>query len=162
MTSPESPMLRAARWLTFGSAVSILFSIAVSQSLLALAMAALLLSGEKLRIPPIKLPLALFLLGTVLALAFSAHPAEGLPQVRKLYVLFELVIVYSCLRDMKMIRWVFLTWAGFAAITGIRGVVQFVEKMQQARSVTTEKVPVVEPAKVYGKVVGTSVLAPKK
>ena len=63
MTPPESPMSRAARWLTFGSAVSILFSIAISQSLLALALAALLLSGEKLRLPPIKLPLALFVLG---------------------------------------------------------------------------------------------------
>jgi putative inorganic carbon (hco3(-)) transporter len=127
-------MFRAARWLTFGSAVSILFSIAVSQSLLALALAALLLSGEKLRIPPVKLPLALFLLGTFVALAFSAHPSEGLPQIRKLYVMFELVIVFSCLRDMKLIRSVFLTWAGFGAITAIRGFVQFVDKMQQARA----------------------------
>jgi O-antigen ligase len=134
MNPAESPMFRAARWLTFGSAVSILFSIAVSQSLLALALAALLLSGEKLRIPPIKLPLVLFVLGTLIALAFSPHPAEGLPQVRKLYVLFELVIVFSCLRDLKLIRWVFLTWAGFGAITGIRGFVQFVQKMQQARA----------------------------
>src|SRR3954469_17897795 len=133
MNSPESSMFRAARWLTFGSAVSILFSIAVSQSLLALALAALLLSGEKLRIPPIKLPLGLFLLGTVLALAFSPHPAEGLPQIRKLYVLFELVIVYSCLRDIRLIRWVFLTWGGFAAITSIRGMVQFADKIHQAR-----------------------------
>lgn len=134
MNSPESPMFRAARWLTFGSAVSILFSIAVSQSLLALALAALLLSGEKLRIPPIKLPLALFLLGTVLALAFSPHPAEGLPQVRKLYVLFELLIVFSCLREMKLIRWVFLAWAGFGSITAVRGFVQFFEKISQARA----------------------------
>jgi O-antigen ligase len=127
-------MFRAARWLTFGSAVSILFSIAVSQSLLALALAALLLSGEQLRLPPVKLPLGLFVLGTLIALAFSPHPAEGLPQVRKLYVLFELVIVFSCLRDLKLIRWVFLTWAGFGAITGVRGFVQFVQKMQQARA----------------------------
>jgi O-antigen ligase len=127
-------MFRAAKWLTFGSAVSILFSIAVSQSLLALALAALLLSGEQLRIPPVKMPLGLFILGTLVALAFSPHPAEGLPQVRKLFVLFELVIVFSCLRDLKLIRWVFLTWAGFAAITGIRGFVQFVQKMQQARA----------------------------
>lgn len=133
MIAAESPMFRAARWLTFGSAVSILFSIAVSQSLLALALAALLLSGEKLRLPPIRLLLGLFLLGTVLALALSAHPSEGIPQVRKLYVLFELVVVYSCLREMRHIRWVFLTWAGFAGITGIRGFVQFVQKIQQAR-----------------------------
>jgi putative inorganic carbon (HCO3(-)) transporter len=133
MISPDTPISRAARWLTFGSAVSILFSIAISQSLLALALAALLLSGERLRLPPIKLPLALFVLGTFLALAFSPHPAEGLPQIRKLYVLFELVVVYSCLRDTKFIRWVFLTWAGFASITAIRGFVQFVQKLEQAR-----------------------------
>src|SRR5689334_19703657 len=134
MNAPLSPMFRAARWLTFGSAVSILFSIAVSQALLALAVAALLLSGETLRLPPIKLPLALFLLGTVLAVVFSPHPAEGLPQIRKLYVLLELVVVFSCLRDFRLIRGVFLTWAGFAAITGIRGFVQFAEKLQQARA----------------------------
>src|SRR3954447_17111699 len=119
MNPSESPMFRAARWLTFGSAVSILFSIAISQSLLALAVAALLLSGEKLRLPPIRVLLGLFILGTILALAFSAHPAEGVPQIRKLYVLLELLIVYSCLRDVRQIRWVFLTWAGFASITGI-------------------------------------------
>ena len=43
---------RAARWLTFASAVSILFSIAASQILLALALAALMLSGDKLRCRP--------------------------------------------------------------------------------------------------------------
>ena len=56
MNRPESPMFRAARWLTFGSAVSILLGIAYSQSLLALALVALLLSGEKLRLPPVQLP----------------------------------------------------------------------------------------------------------
>jgi len=86
MIAPESPISRAARWLTFGSAVSILFGIAFSQSLLALALVALLLSGEKLRLPPIRLPLALFVLGTVLAFAFAPHPSEGLPQLRKFYV----------------------------------------------------------------------------
>ena len=35
---------------------------------------------------------------------------------------------------MKLIRWVFLTWAGFGALTGIRGFVQFFQKMQQARA----------------------------
>jgi putative inorganic carbon (hco3(-)) transporter len=133
MNAPDSPMCRAARWLTFGSAVSILFSIAVSQSLLALALVALLLSGEKLRLPPIQLPLALFVLGTILAFAFSPHPAEGLPQLRKLYVFGELVVVYSCLREMKWIRALFLTWAGLAGITALRGFVQFVQKLNQAR-----------------------------
>src|SRR5689334_15164992 len=133
MNSPESTLSRAARWLAFGSAVTILFSIAASQTLLALSLAALLLSGDKLRLPPVRLLLGLFLLGTVIALAFSPHPSEGLPQIRKLYIFAELVVVYSCLRDMRLIRYVFLTWAGFAAITSVRGIVQFLQKLHQAR-----------------------------
>jgi O-antigen ligase len=134
VTAPEPFLSRAARWLAFGSAVSILFSIAVSQILLGLALAVLLLSGDRIALPPVKLPLALFVLGTCLALAFSAHPHEGLPQIRKLYVLLELVVVYSCLRDLRLIRYTFLTWAGFAGITGIRGLVQFVHKLEEARA----------------------------
>lgn len=133
MNPSESPIFRAARWLTFASAVAILFGIAISQSLLALALVALLLSGEKLRLPPIRLQLALFFVGTILALALSEHPSEGLPQIRKFYVFLELLVVYSCLRAMREIRWVFLTWAGFASITALRGFVQFAQKIQQAR-----------------------------
>src|SRR5512147_2300380 len=80
MNQSESLAPRSARWLTFGSAVTILFGIAPSQILLALAIVALLLSGDKLSLPPIKLPLGLFLLGTLVAFAFAPHPAEGLPQ----------------------------------------------------------------------------------
>ena len=56
-------MSRAAFWLAGGATVAILFSIAASQILLGLALAALLLSGTKLRLPPIGLPLALFIAG---------------------------------------------------------------------------------------------------
>ncbi len=133
--SPSEPFLsRAARWLTFASAACILFSIAASQILLALALAALLLSGDKLRLPRIKWPLALFMLGTVISLAFSADPAAGLPQIRKFYVFSELLVVFSCLRAPDMPRWLFLTWAGFSSITAIRGFAQFAGKVQQAHA----------------------------
>ena len=132
MPPPEPFLSRAARWLTFGSAVSILLSIAISQILLALALAALLASGEKLRLPRIKLPLALFMLGTVIALVFSADPAAGLPQIRKFYVFLELLVVFSTLRDLKVVRSLFLTWAGIGSLTAIRGFVQFAGKMQEA------------------------------
>ena len=138
MISPEPLALRAARWLTFGSAVSILLSIAVSQSLLALALAALLLSGEPLRLPRIRLPLALFLLGTVISLAFSGEIAAGLPQIRKFYVFLELLVVFSVLRQIAPVRWLFLTWAGFASITGIRGFVQYAQKVEQAHQLKSD------------------------
>ena len=132
MKPPEPFLSRAARWLTFGSAVSILLSIAISQILLALALAALLASGEKLRLPRIRLPLALFMLGTVVALVFSVDPAAGLPQIRKFYVFLELLVVSSTLRDLKVVRWLFLTWAGLGSLTAIRGFVQFAGKVQEA------------------------------
>jgi O-antigen ligase len=132
MQPPESFLFRAARWLTFGSAVAILFSIAISQILLALAVAALLISGEKLRLPPIKLPLALFLLGTVISLAFSGNPAAGLPQIRKFYVFLEILVVYSTLRAIAVLRALVLAWAGTGALIAVRGLVQFAAKVQEA------------------------------
>jgi O-antigen ligase len=132
MNTPEPFMLRTARWLAFGSAVGILLGIAVSQILLALAFAALLASGEPIRLPGIKLPLALFMLGTVISLLFSGEMAAGLPQIRKFYVFLELLVVFSLLRSLRMIRWLFLSWAGVAAVTAIRGFVQFADKVQEA------------------------------
>src|SRR5437879_3193723 len=121
MTPPESFLLRSARWLTFASAVSIMLGIAPSQILLALAFAALLASGEKLQLPNIRLPLGLFVLGTLLALVFSADPVAGLPQIRKFFVFLELLVVFSLLRSLRMLRWLFLSWAVVAALTAIRG-----------------------------------------
>ncbi len=59
ITSSESFSTRAAFWLTGCATVAVLFSIAASQILLALALIALLFSGVKLRFPPLVLPLAL-------------------------------------------------------------------------------------------------------
>jgi putative inorganic carbon (HCO3(-)) transporter len=132
MNPQESILLRSARWLAFGSAAAIMLGIAPAQILLALALAALLASGEKLRLPRMKLPLALFLLGTVISLAFSDDPRAGLPQIRKFYVFLELLVVFSLLRSFRIIRWLFLTWAGIGAVTAIRGCVQFVQKVEAA------------------------------
>ncbi len=138
MTSSQPALVRAAFYLAFGSAVSILFSITVSQTLLALALAALLFSGAKLRVPRVWLPLALFMAGTLMALALADHPALGVPQVRKFYVLLMLPVVYSTIRDRLPVRWLFLSWGIAGAVTALWGVVQFVQKMQQARALGTE------------------------
>jgi putative inorganic carbon (hco3(-)) transporter len=130
---PESFLSASARWLTFGSAVTILFSIAISQTLLALALASLLLSGEKLRLPPVKLPLGLFLLGTVISLAFSGEPAAGLPQIRKFYVFLELLVVFSTMRDVAWIRRLVLCWAGIGGLIALRGFVQFAQRVKEAQ-----------------------------
>src|SRR5581483_1979856 len=133
MKQPESFLSRSAQWLAFASALTILISIAVSQILLALAVVALLLSGEKLRLPPIKLPLVLFMLGTVLSLAFSGEAAAGLPGIRKFYVFLILLAVFSTFRHLPMARALVLCWAGLGAVVALRGLVQFATKVKEAQ-----------------------------
>jgi len=118
--------------LTCGSLISILFSIAVSQLCLALALAALLLSSEQLRLPPIKLPLALFIIGTIISLLVSGHIRDGTPQIRKFFVLFVLLLVYSTFKKISEIRAVVLLWALVATLSAVRSLFQFWEKYQQA------------------------------
>jgi putative inorganic carbon (HCO3(-)) transporter len=130
MSPREQFFARAARWLAFASAVAILFSIAASQILLGLTLVAMLLARERPKLPRIKWALGLFLLGTLIALAFSPHPSEGYGQIKKFYVYLELVVVFTCLRDVRLVRWLFLTWGGFATITAIAGVVQFAGKVR--------------------------------
>ena len=125
---------RAAFYLTCGSLVSILFSIAVSQILLGLALAALLLSSERLRLPPIKLPLVLFMAGTVLSLLFSGHMSEGTPQIRKFLVFAILLLVYSTFRTVSEIRGIVLAWAGVATLSAVRSLFQFWQKYQDSQA----------------------------
>jgi putative inorganic carbon (HCO3(-)) transporter len=132
MDSSEPLLFRIARWLTFASAVTILFSIAASEILLGLALAALLLSGGRMRLPRIWLPLSLFLLGTLISLALSPDPTAGLPQVRKIFVFTTLLVVFSTLRDMVVIRRLFLCWTGAGTLTALRSLVQFGHKVQEA------------------------------
>ncbi|MGA7235258.1 MAG: O-antigen ligase family protein [Bryobacteraceae bacterium] len=130
---PRIPALApVAVWLTFGSAAAIVLSIAASQVLLGAAFIALLLSGEPLRLPRIKLPLAIFIAGTLLAWLASGDLKTGLPQIKKLIVFFELLIVYSCLRSIPLVRKLMLTWAALGTFTACFGFVQFGEKVAQA------------------------------
>jgi putative inorganic carbon (hco3(-)) transporter len=123
---------RAAFYLTCGSIISILFSIAASQLLLALALAALLLSDVELRLPPIKLPLALFMIGTVISLLASGHARDGTPQIRKFFVLLILLLVYSTFRKMSEVRAIMLLWALVTTLSAVRSLFQFWQKYQQA------------------------------
>lgn len=126
-------MSRVATYLAFASAASVLFSIAVSQILLALSLIALLVSGAKLRIPPIAWPLGGFLAWTLVSLAVSPDPAGGLPQVRKMFVFSMLLVCTSLLREPELVRKLCYAWfAGGALIAG-RGLVQFAAKWAEAR-----------------------------
>ncbi len=125
--------LRAATlWLTYGSAVSILFSIALSQVLLGLALAALFASGEKLAFPPVRLPLALLFLDTVAALLLSGDPLHGTPQIRKFFIFAIMLVIYSAFRTVAQVRRLVLLWSGAAAVSAALGLMQFLHRRQEA------------------------------
>ncbi len=124
---------RAAFYLTCGSLISILFSIAVSHILLALAFAALLFSSDRLRLPPITLPLALFVAGTIISWLASGHIHDGTPQIRKFFVFLVLLLVYSTFRKISEIRAMALIWAAVATLSAIRSLFQFWQKYQDSQ-----------------------------
>jgi putative inorganic carbon (HCO3(-)) transporter len=125
---------RSAFYLACGALLSILFSIAVSQILLALALAALLLSSSKIRLPPVKLPLALFLAVTVISLLASGHIQQGMPQIRKFYVFLVLLVAYSALRTVAEVRAIVLLWTAIATLSAARSFFQFWRIYQQSKA----------------------------
>jgi O-antigen ligase len=120
--------------LAVAAASSILLSIAVSQILLALALGVLLLSGLPLRWPRIAVPLGLFLIWTLLSMAFSPDPGAGLPQVRKMLVFAMLLIVYSAVRTLREAKWLVTIWVVAGAATAARGLWQFAGDVAGARA----------------------------
>lgn len=123
---------RLAFYLAFASAASILVSIAVSQILLALALVTLLLSGQKLDFPPIRLPLVSFFALTVLAVIASPDPRGGIPQIRKFYVFAILLVISSTFTQIRHVRALVLAWAAIGSISAVWGLVQFVERWREA------------------------------
>lgn len=124
----------AARWSAFGSAAAAVASIAVSQSLLGLSLLCLILLREKPRLPRFAWPLGLFILGTFISLAFSPDPAAGIPQVRKMYVLFGLLAVCSTFRGLRDSRWLVGAWCALGGASALWGIGQFAVKWWHARA----------------------------
>ena len=122
------PRERAPAYLAGAAAVACVISIAASQILLGIAIAALLLNRNQWRWPPAALPLVLFAGWTLVSLAVSPDPAGGLPQVRKFYVYMMLFVVFSGLRTLGEVRWAALAWTGAASVSAVWGFGQYVEK----------------------------------
>ncbi|HTF67061.1 MAG TPA: O-antigen ligase family protein [Edaphobacter sp.] len=125
LSATRAALYRWSFYLTFVSAVSTLFSIAVSQLSMGLALLALFASRQRLRFPPLKLPLALFFSATVVALLLSPDPIGGLPQIRKFFVFSALLLVASTFESIAQIRALVLTWGGVATLSALRGLWQY-------------------------------------
>jgi O-antigen ligase len=121
-----------ARWAAIGSAATAMVSVAVSQSLLGIALALLLISRKRWSAPPGFLWFALFTAWTVLSLFAGGDPAGGLPQIRKFYVWLLLFVLVTVLRGVDDFRILMLAWLALGSAGAVRGLWQFSVKWHAA------------------------------
>jgi putative inorganic carbon (HCO3(-)) transporter len=129
---PRPGWQRVACGLALGSITSILFSIALSQLLLGLAIVVLLASGVRLRLPPVKAPLAIFFGLTIISLLLSGDPVHGLPQIRKFYVFATLPVIFSLFRSLETLGITVSIWSTIAFLSALRSGVQYVHRYHLA------------------------------
>ena len=115
-------------YLVGAAAITTIVSIRVFEILMAVALVVLLVARQRWRMPPVWLPLSLFMFGTLVSLAVSGHIREGLPQVRKFYVYLILFLVTSAVRTISQVRWIAIGWAAAATLSSAWGLKQFVER----------------------------------
>jgi O-antigen ligase len=123
----------APLYLAGAAAVTTVVSIRAFEILMVLALLALIVARRPWRLPPVWIPLALFLLGTLISLAASGQVHAGLPQVRKFYVYLMLFLVTSAFENARQIRWVALGWALAAALSSLWALGQFLQRYRAAR-----------------------------
>ena len=113
--------------LTALGTIAVLFSIAISQTLIALGLLCLLMSRRPLAFPTrLRYPLLAFLGWTLLSLAFSDAPFSGLSQVRKIFLFLILVLVYNAYQDRWQLQRTFQGIVLAGTIAAIYGLGQFV------------------------------------
>jgi putative inorganic carbon (hco3(-)) transporter len=120
-------------YLTGAAAVCSVVSIAALEILMGLALVAMIVTRQRWRIPPVWLPLSLFIIATLISVADSGHVRQGWPQVRKFYVYLILFLVTSTFRSVRQIRWLATGWALAAALSAAWGLEQFGRKYEAAR-----------------------------
>ncbi len=110
-----------------------LFSIAAFNILLVAVLAALVVAQVEVRFSPLKWPLALLILGTLISAAVSEDPMAAWPQIKKFEVLLILIAAGSAFRSALMFRRLFLCWAGAAAANSLWSFAQFAGKLTAGR-----------------------------
>ncbi len=133
-------------WLAGAAAVCPIVSVAATEILMGAAVIAIVIaqfagaqfSGAqvskrlKWRAPRLWLPLALFMLATLVSLVANGHIREGLPQVRKFYVYLMLFLVASAIDNVRQIRWIATGWAVAAGLSSAWALNQFYNKYEDA------------------------------
>jgi O-antigen ligase len=129
---------RAALWSAIGSAGVVPASIAASQILLGVSLLCILALAATRQVRP-RLPsgwpfLAFFVGWTLLSWLVNGHIHEGLPQIKKFFVLLIVLAVATTLRGLRDARWVAFLWIGLCGLSSLWGFWQFAQKWHAAHA----------------------------
>jgi O-antigen ligase len=123
---------RVPFYLAFAAGVAGIVSIAACHILIGLSAAALIVNRRQFRMPPLWLPLAVFIGWTLVSLAVSEDPGAGWPQIKKFYVWVVLFAVFSTFRCVRDVRRLFLAMIGAGAISALWSFVEFYIRYERA------------------------------
>ena len=137
----ELPRTGLACWASLFFSLSVLtylFSIAITQTFLALAgllfAVHLLRHPPRISFPPVKLPLLLFCLFTVTSVLWATNPAAGLFAVRKLVLFLIILMAVNLIASSRHLGWL---WKGLfveAAFVGLIAAWQFARQYRMVRA----------------------------
>ena len=119
-------------FLAGAAAVCTVISIAAFEILMGLAVVALIVNRDRWRVPPVWLPLALFIAATLASLAAHSSLHLGYPQLKKFFVYLMLFLVVSAFYRTRDLRWVAWGWALAASLSALWGMNQFYNKYEDA------------------------------
>jgi len=125
---------RYAFIFAFLASLTGLVSIATSHVCLGIALALLLASKTPLRVPPVALPLAGFMILTIASMLASDDPLYGWPQLKKFYVFAFLVVLYSLFRRLDQVQRLYQAWFVAALVASGLSVGQFIYKWIQLQA----------------------------
>ncbi len=123
---------QAAPWLAGGSAVAILFSIAVAQILLGAAIGSLLVARARWRFPAIDWAVVALLGWTVVAMVAAGELRAGWPQLKKFFVFAEFAVVATACGTVRRARAVLMAMAAAGTLSALWSFVQFGRRMAEA------------------------------
>ncbi|MFB3922088.1 MAG: O-antigen ligase family protein [Terriglobia bacterium] len=136
-----------ARWASASfslSVLTILISLAASQAFLAVSAllytAHLLRDRPKIHFPPVRLPLALFCLGTTLSVLWAANPDAGWFSVRKLVLFVILLLGANLIVTAEHLEFLFYGLFFESAIAGVVAMGQFAAQYRSALALHPDRV----------------------
>jgi O-antigen ligase len=137
-----------ARWasILFTRSIStLLISLAASQAFLFVAGALyalhLLRDQPPVTFPPVKLPLALFSITTILSVFWAANPAAGWFVVRKLVLFVVWLLAVNLVVSRRHLRMLFHALFLTSAVAGLVATVQFVVRYRAVRALHPSQDP---------------------